>query len=325
MKQFVAPLAAGIVAWTCMGSAWGQGGDAYPTKPVRIIVPFPAGGTADSIPRIVAEKLALKWSQPVIVENRPGAGGNIGADTFARAEPDGYTLIASPPGPMAINFNLYKKLGYDARRFAPISVAATMPTVLVVRPELAAMPPQDLFRQIRGNPDKFTYASQGNGTTSHLAANLFSMELRAQLLHIPYKGTAPALTDLIGGKVDLMFDNISSSLAFHQSGRVKIIAVAADKRVASLPDVPTFGELGLPGVVAGSWVAFAAPAGTPPAITARISQAVAEIVRMPDVQKRFADLSAAAVGDTPAEMAAFVGKEAERWGAVIRTAHVTLD
>lgn len=325
MKQIVAPLAAGILAWACAGPTWGQGAETFPAKPVRIIVPFPAGGTADSIPRIVAEKLALKWSQPVIVENRPGAGGNIGADAFARAEPDGYTLFASPPGPMAINFNLYKKLNYDPRKFAPISVAATMPTVLVVRPELAAIPLEELFREMRANPEKFTYASQGNGTTSHLAANLFSMELRAQLLHIPYKGTAPALTDLIGGKVDMMFDNISSSLPFHQSGRVKIVAVAADKRAQLLPDVPTFAELGLPDVMAGSWVAFAAPAGTPPAITSKISKAIAEIVRMPDVKKRFAELSAAPVGDSPAEMAAFVARESERWGAVIRTAHVTLD
>ena len=297
----------------------------FPSKPVRIIVPFPAGGTADSIPRIVAEKLALLWGQPVIVENRPGAGGNIGADTFARSEADGYVLLASPPGPLAINFNLYSKLTYDAHKFVPISVAATMPTVLLVRPELANQPAQALIKELQNNPDKYSYASQGNGTTSHLTANLFSTEAKVTMLHVPYKGTAPAMTDLIGGKVDMMFDNISSSLAFHQSGRVKIVAVATSKRLASLPNVPTFVELGLPQVLAGSWVAFAAPAGTPDAVVQKISAAVAAVVRMPDVQRKFADLSAEPIGDTSDQMAAFVGQESARWAKVIRAAHVTLD
>lgn len=314
------------LALACSVNALAQGpAPTFPTKPVRIIVPFPAGGTADSIPRIVAEKLALLWGQPVIVENRPGAGGNIGAENFARAEADGYILLASPPGPLAINFNLYSKLTYDARKFVPISVAATMPTVLLVRPELAAQAPQALIKQLQDNPDKYSYASQGNGTTSHLTANLFGTEANVKMLHVPYKGTAPAMTDLIGGKVDMMFDNISSSLTFHQSGRVKIVAVAASKRVASLPDVPTFGELGLPRVLAGSWVAFAAPAGTPDAVVRKISAAIAEVVRMPDVQRKFADLSAEPVGDTPDQMAAFVGLESTRWAKVIRAAHVTLD
>jgi tripartite-type tricarboxylate transporter receptor subunit TctC len=314
------------IAATCSLPVLAQGPvDGFPSKPVRIIVPFPAGGTADSIPRIVAEKLALRWGQPVIVENRPGAGGNIGADAFARSDADGYTLLASPPGPMAINFNLYSKLGYDARKFVPISVAATMPTVMVVRKELAEQPVKALLGELQRSPDKFSYASQGNGTTSHLTANLFSTEAGVKMLHVPYKGTAPAMTDLIGGKVDLMFDNISSSLTFHQSGRVRIVAVASGQRVKSLPDVPTFAELGLPGVVAGSWVAFAAPAGTSPALVQKISKDVAEVVRMPDVQKKFADLSAEPVGDTPSDMAAFVNAEAARWGKVIHSANVTLD
>jgi tripartite-type tricarboxylate transporter receptor subunit TctC len=319
--------AACVVALSCSSVALAQPSSisSYPNKPVRVIVPFPAGGTADSIPRIVADKLTAKWGQTVVVENRPGAGGNIGADAFARSDPDGYVLLASPPGPLSINFNLYKSITYDARKFMPISVAATMPTVMVVRPDLAKIPPKELFDELRANPDKFSYASQGNGTTSHLTANLFSTEAGVRMLHVPYKGTAPALTDLIGGKVDMMFDNISSSLTFHQSGRVKIIAVAAPKRVSSLPDVPTFTELGLPNVQAGSWVAFAAPAGTPQAIVDKIAKDIAEVVRMPDVQKKFAELSADPVGDTPKEMAAFVNDEANRWGKVIKAAHVTLD
>lgn len=313
--------AAGLVPLATQG----QTPATYPTKTVRIIVPFPAGGTADSIPRIVAEKLNAKWGQPVIVENRAGAGGNIGAELVARADPDGYTLLASPPGPLSINQSLYKSLSYDPTKFAPISLVATMPNVLAVRPTMEAKSVQELIAQAKKNPGKLTYASQGNGTTSHLTANMFQSMTGTELVHVPYKGTAPALTDLMGGQVDLMFDNITSSLSPYKAGRIKILAVAAPARIPELPNVPTLTEAGVRGFQAGSWVGIVAPANTPPAITTAISQAVAEAVKTADVQKKFSEVAAQPVGNTPAEMKAFMTQEAEKWRQVIRTANVTVD
>ena len=302
-----------------------QASTGYPAKAIRIIVPFPAGRTADSIPRIVAEKLNAKWGQPVIVENRPGAGGNIGAELVARAEPDGYTLLASPPGPLTINQSLYKSLGYDPAKFAPISLVATMPNVLAVRPTLGVNSVDELIALAKKEPGKLTYASQGNGTTSHLTANMFQSMTDTQLVHVPYKGTAPALTDLMGGQVDLMFDNITSSLAHYRAGRIKILGVAAAARIPELPNVPTLTEAGVRGFQAGSWVGIVGPANTPAPIAAAISQAVAEAVKTADVQKKFSDVAAQPVGNTPAEMTAFLAQEAAKWRQVIRSANVTVD
>jgi tripartite-type tricarboxylate transporter receptor subunit TctC len=321
LLALVLSAAAGLVA----SAAHAQAPAGYPAKVVRIIVPFPAGGTADAIPRIVAEKLNAKWGQPVIVENRPGAGGNIGAELVARAEPDGYTLLASPPGPLTINQSLYKSLSYDPTKFAPISLVATMPNVLAVRPTLGVSSVQELIALAKKTPGKLTYASQGNGTTSHLTANMFESMTDTQFVHVPYKGTAPALTDLMGGQVDLMFDNITSSLAPYKSGRIKILGVAAGARIPDLPDVPTLAEAGVKGFQAGSWVGVVAPANTPAPIVAAISQAIAEAVKTADVQKKFSDIAAQPVGNTPAEMAAYLAAESAKWRRVIRSANVTVD
>jgi len=321
LLALVLSAAAGLVAQATLA----QAPAGFPAKVVRIIVPFPAGGTADSIPRIVAEKLNAKWGQPVIVENRPGAGGNIGAELVARAEPDGYTLLASPPGPLTINQSLYKNLSYDPTKFAPISLVATMPNVLAVRPTLGVNSVQELIALAKKTPGKLTYASQGNGTTSHLTANMFESMTDTQLVHVPYKGTAPALTDLMGGQVDLMFDNITSSLAPYKSGRIKILAVAAGARIPDLPDVPTLAEAVVKGFQAGSWVGVVAPANTPAPIVAAISQAIAEAVKTADVQKKFSDIAAQPVGNTPAEMAAYLAAESAKWRRVIRSANVTVD
>jgi tripartite-type tricarboxylate transporter receptor subunit TctC len=301
------------------------GAPAFPEKGIHVIVPFPAGGTADIVPRIVAEKLRAKWGQTVTIENRAGAGGNIGAAEVARAEPDGYTLIASPPGPLAINGSLYKNLSYDPLKFVPISVVASMPNVLAVRTNLPATSVRQLIEEAKANPGKLTYASQGNGTTSHLTAHLFQQMAGVKMVHVPYKGTAPALTDLIGGRVDLFFDNISSSLSQYRAGRIKVLAVATPSRVPALPDVPTLAESGLPGFQAGTWMAFAAPPKTPMPIAAAISRAIAEAVRDPEVKRRFAELGAEPVGSTPEEMGRFVAEEATRWRKVIESAHVTVE
>ena len=325
MKSRLLALALSAAAGLVAQGAHAQAPAGFPAKVVRIIVPFPAGGTADSIPRIVAEKLNAKWGQPVIVENRPGAGGNIGAELVARAEPDGYTLLASPPGPLTINQSLYKNLSYDPAKFAPISLVATMPNVLAVRPTLGVSSVQELIARAKKTPGKLTYASQGNGTTSHLTANMFESMTDTQLVHVPYKGTAPALTDLMGGQVDLMFDNITSSLAPYKSGRIKILGVAAGARIPDLPDVPTLAEAGVKGFQAGSWVGVVAPANTPAPIVAAISQAIAEAVKTADVQKKFSDIAAQPVGNTPAEMASYLAAESAKWRRVIRSANVTVD
>ena len=219
----------------------------WPAKPVRIIVPFPAGGSADLLPRAVAEKLAAKWGQPVIVDNRPGAAGNIGADAVFRADPDGYTLMSSPPPPLVINKLLYPKLTYDPDQFVPVSVIGAIPNVLLVHPQVGANTVAELIAIAKANPGKLNYASQGNGTTSHLTAELFkTMAGGLQITHIPYKGTAPALTDLLAGQVDMMCDNLGVSLPHVRSGKLKALAVASKRRFPGLPNVPALAET-LPG------------------------------------------------------------------------------
>ncbi|HEX9435484.1 MAG TPA: tripartite tricarboxylate transporter substrate binding protein [Burkholderiales bacterium] len=312
-----------LVAASLIGFA--AGAQEWPAKPVRIIVPFPAGGSADLMPRIVAEKLAQMWGQPVIVDNRPGAAGNIGADAAYRAEPDGYTLLSSPPPPLVINRLLYPKLSYDAAQFVPITVIGAIPNVLLVNSRVEANSVEELIALAKANPGKMNYASQGGGTTSHLTAELFkSMAGGLQMAHIPYKGTAPALTDLVGGQVDMMCDNLGVSLPHVRSGKLKALAVASRKRFAGLPNVPALAET-LPGFESVAWFGIVAPPRTPAAIAEKVAAGVQEALRLPEVQKRLADLSAEPLGYGPGETAAFMRQEVERWGAVIRAAGVKLE
>src|SRR5438105_4886714 len=297
----------------------------WPAKAVRIIVPFPAGGSADLLPRVVAEKLTEKWGQPVIVDNRPGAAGNIGADTVFRAEPDGYTLLSSPPPPLVINKLLYPKLSYDPAQFVPITVIGAIPNVLLVHPKVGANSVAELIAIAKQNPGKLNYASQGSGTTSHLTAELLkSMAGGLQITHIPYKGTAPALTDLLAGQVDMMCDNLGVSLPHVRSGKLKALAVASKQRFAGLPNVPALAET-LPGFESVAWFGIVAPPKTSAAIAEKVVTGVQEALKLPDVQKRFADLSAEPMGLGPGETAVFMRQEVERWGAVIRTAGVKLE
>ena len=298
---------------------------AFPTKAVRIIVPFPAGGTNDLLTRVVAERLRQAWNQPVLVENRAGAGGNIGADVVARSEPDGYTLLSAPPPPFAINHNVYKKLTFDPTKFVPITVLASVPNVLAVHPAVPATSVQELIGLAKSKPGKVTFASQGVGTTSHLTGNLFQTMAGVQLLHVPYKGTAPALADLIGGQVDMFFDNLFTALPQHKAGKLRILAVASPKRVAALPNIPTIVETGLTGFVSVTWFAVAAPPNTPAAIADQINRAIVDALKTSEVQKAFGEQGADIVGNTRAEMAAFVKDETARWQQVIKDANVTLD
>jgi len=302
--------------------AMAQGG--FPNKLVRVVVPFPAGGSADVLARIVGEKLANKWAQPVLVENRVGAGGNIGAEAVYRADPDGYTILSSPPGPLSINHNLYKQLSFDPAKFVPITVLAIVPNVITARPDLPANSVKELVAYAKANPGKVVYASQGNGSTSHLSAQMFATMTGIELTHIPYKGEGPALVDIVAGRVDIFIGNIAAALRFQQAGKVKFLGVASRTRSPVAPDTPAAPELGLPDFIASAWFAFVAPPGTPNAIAQQVNAATVEALRMPDVQKRFLEQGAEPVGNTTAEMAAFVKDEMARWQNVIKTANVTL-
>ncbi len=297
----------------------------YPSQNIKIIVPFPAGGTADTLPRIVSERLRQKWNQPVIIENRSGAGGNIGAETVASSAPDGYTLLASPPGPIAINENLYKRLSFRPADLMPITVLGTAPNVLDVRPGFPARTVQELIDYARANPGKVTFASQGNGTTSHLTAILFEKLTGTRMVHVPYRGTAPALQDIMGDNVDLFFDNLGSSMSLHVGGKLSILGVCGNERVSSLPDIPTVRETGLPDFTSVTWFALMAPKGTPHAIVAKLNLAVTEILKEPDIQAQFVKLGVQpAPMDIPAT-AKFIDEERIRWGEIIKSAGVTID
>jgi tripartite-type tricarboxylate transporter receptor subunit TctC len=297
----------------------------WPTKTVRIIVPFPAGGSADLMPRIVGEKLAQQWGQPVIVDNRPGAAGNIGATAVFQAEPDGYTLLSAPPPPLVINRLLYPKLAYDATQFVPMTVIGAIPNVLLVHPKVGVSSVAELIAHAKSNPGKLNYASQGSGATSHLTTELFkSMAGGLQITHVPYKGTAPALADLLGGQVDMMVDNLGVSLPHVRAGKLKALAVASRSRFSGLPDVPAMSET-LPGFESVAWFGIVAPPKTPAAIAEKVAAGVAEALKHPDVLKRLGEMSAEPMGLRPAQTAAFMKEETERWAAVIRTAGIKLE
>jgi tripartite-type tricarboxylate transporter receptor subunit TctC len=330
MKSRIFPslLAAGLLgaaAGAVPFAALAQGADSFPNRTITIVVPFPAGGTADVLPRIIGQKLSEKWGQPVIVENRSGAGGNIGAQAVAKAAPDGYTLLATPPGPLAINQNLYKGLGFDPESLAPVTVLAAVPNVLAVKTSLPVSSVKEFIDLARKNPGNVTVATQGNGTTSHLTGAMFATQADVKFTFVPYKGTAPALTDLMAGQVDTFFDNISSSSRHHEAGKVKILAVAGSKRSPLLPKIPTIAEAGLPQFESTTWFAVAAPPGTPADIVKKLNSAIVEVLKMKDVQQRFLDQGAEIVGNSPAEMTKFLANERTRWKKVIDSAGVTMN
>ena len=297
----------------------------YPMRTVKVIVPFPAGGTADTMPRIVFDYLSRKWGQSVVIENRTGAGGNVGAEAAFHAEPDGYTLFSSPAPPFVINQNLYRRLGYDPAAFVPISVMGIVPTGLVVSSrKIAATTLADFIAYARANPGKISSATQGNGTTSHLTSAMFQLMAKVEFVHVPYRGTAPALQGLLAGDCDIMFDNLGVSLPLVRSGQLRLLGVATERRMAALPDVPAIAEV-LPGFSSAAWFGVAAPPKTPRDIASKISADIAEAIRSPEVRKRFEDLSAEPVGNDPDAMAQFMREETVRWGAVIKAAGVRLE
>jgi tripartite-type tricarboxylate transporter receptor subunit TctC len=303
--------------------AYGQA--AYPQKPVRVIVPFPAGGSNDTLCRIAGDKLSTAWNQPVIIDNKPGAGGNIGAEVAYRAEPDGYTLLCAPPPPLAINHNLYKSLSYDPSKFVPITVLALVPNVITARKDFPAESAKELVAYAKANPGQVTYASQGNGSTSHLTAEMFSTMADVKLVHVPYKGEGPALVDLTAGRVDIFFGNIAAALRFQKAGQAKFFGVTNRTRSPVAPDVPTAAEAGYPDLVSVTWFALVAPPGTPDAVVKKINADTAAALKLPDVQTKFLDQGAEPLGQDPATTAQFIKDEERRWREVIKSANVTLE
>jgi len=296
----------------------------YPDRPVKIIVPVPAGGTADAIPRLVADWLSRKWGQAVVIENRTGAAGNIGAEFAYRSAPDGYTLLSSAPPPLVINQNLYPKLGFDPAKFEPIIVMAHVPNALIVNPNnIKASSVAELIAYLRQNPDKVTAATQGHGTTSHLTAELFQLMANVKLRPIPYRGSAPALQGLLAGDVDLMFDNLGVSLPLVEAGKLKLLAVASAQRLPSLSDVPTLAET-LPGFEAVAWYAIVAPPQTPKVIVDKINADVNEALRQSELSEPLRKLSAEIFGGSAERAKKYMQEEVDRWGNVIRAARVTL-
>ena len=313
-----------LVSLFVVASAWAlDPAPGYPSRPIRVIVPFPAGGAADALPRMVGERLTARWGQPVVVENRVGASGSIGTEAVARAEPDGYTLLATPPAPLVINPSLYAKLPYDPARFVPVTVMAAIPSVLLVN---AAKVPADTLQEfvalVHANPDKFNYASQGTTTVSFLTTEMFKTAAgNLRITHIPYKGTAPGLAALLAGEVEMMFDNLGVTLQHVRAGKLRALAVGSERRVPSLPEVPAMAEF-YPGFVSIAWFSVSAPPRTPVAIAVKLFAAIAEILKEPDVAKRLDALSAEPIGSTPAGMTAIMKEDTERWRNIIRAAGV---
>ncbi|HET7402899.1 MAG TPA: tripartite tricarboxylate transporter substrate binding protein [Usitatibacter sp.] len=296
---------------------------AWPTKPVRIIVPYAAGGVADLLPRIVGEKVAQKWGQAVVIENKVGASGNIGMAEGARAEPDGYTLVLAPTGNLTVNPTLFPQLPFDTQRdFTPVTLLAESPNVLVVHPSVPAKTFRELIAYAKANPGKLDYASPGAGSGAHLAGELLDLEAGIQAVHVPYKGIAPAVNDLLGGNVQMMFAGISTVLQHVKSGRLVALAIASPKRSAQLPDVPTVAESGLPGFDVTSWYGIVARAGTPSAVVQKIQRDMAEALQSEDVRAKLGGLGLEPVGDTPQQFDALIRAESRKWGDIVRKAHI---
>ena len=297
---------------------------AQPAKPIRLIVPFPAGGTADVLPRILAEKVRAAFPAGVVVENKAGAGGNIGADFVARSDPDGTTFLVSPPGPIAINHHLYKSLQFDPTKWVPVTVIATVPNVMAVSNKLPVKTVGELVAYARANPDKVSYASQGNGSTSHLTASMFMQQTGVKMVHVPYKGTAPALVDILAGNVDIFFDNISSSAQHHTAGKLRILAVADDERSPILPQVITLREAGV-NMEAVTFFTMVAPPGTPKDAVAYAHRHFSAALAAPDVRQRFLEQGAIPGGWTPEKTAQFIRNESDKWSKVVKSANVTVE
>ncbi len=306
-------------------TARAQGGWS-PTRPIRFVVPFPAGGATDVVARVLAERLQDALGQPVVVENRTGAGGNIGVENVVRSAPDGTTLLMGTTGTLTVNPHLYASLGFDPLRdLAPVSMAFTTDHVLIVNPQVAAQTAQDFLALVRARPGALSYGSAGSGSSTHTVPELFKLAARVDIAHVPYRGSAPALNDLVAGTVQVMLDQIPSAIGQIQGGRVRALAVTGARRSPLLPDVPTLAEIGLPEAQATSWGAVMAPGGTPAPIVLRVNAAIREALALATVRERLAAAGADGVSSTPDQLAAFLREESAKWARVVREARITVN
>jgi len=303
-------------------SAHAQSAADYPNKPVKVVVTVPAGGGVDNVTRIVTEKMRGLLGQPFVVENKGGAGGNIAAESVFQADPDGYTIMASQPSPLTTNVLLYKKLNFDPTEFEPIALMSSAPNVLLVRNDFPAKTLAEFMTYVKANSAKLNYASQGPGTTSHLTAELFNKLAGTQLVHVPYKGTGPALIDIAAGHVDLIFMQLEAAIKLHEGGKARILAVTTAKRINALPDIPTMAEAGLKDFISDTWNALAAPPKTPKPIIEKLNAAVNAAMKMPDLQEQFRKQQLQLGGGTPEHMAKVMKDDTARWSEVINEAKI---
>ena len=298
----------------------------YPAKPVRFVVPFPAGGPLDIVARAIGQELSKSWGQPVIIDNRPGAGGNIGADLVAKAPADGYTILMGAVSTHAINVSLYNKLPYDPiRDFAPVTLITSVPNVLVVHPSVPVKNVQELIALAKARPGQLNFASGSTGSAGHLAGELFKSMAGVDMTHIPYKGAAPDVIDLMAGQVSLMFDNMASALPYIKAGRVRALAVTTLKRSPLLPQLPTISEVGLRGFDISTWFGIFAPAGTPPDVVAKLNTEIVRILHTPEMKERLAALGAEPIGNKPDEFSAFIKAEIPKYAKVIKASGAKAD
>lgn len=300
-----------------------QAQDSFPASRVTVVVPSPAGSTTDALARLVAEQLSQSWGKPVIVENN-SRGLNAGGEQVSRAQPDGHTLLVSPPLPLTVAHLLFKEIGYQPDKFVPVSLLAKIANVLAVRKDLPARTVQELIAYGKANPGKLTFASQGGGSTAHLSGAQLEIRAGIKMVHVPYRGAAPALNDLLAGHIDMFFDTLTTSVPLHQADKIRIMAVAGDERAPTLPDIPTIAESGLPGFRSITWFAMVGPPAMPAALAARINRDVVEILQQPAVSAKLRDLRLDPMIGTPADAAKFFAEETELWGKVIREANVTV-
>ncbi|MEJ8837433.1 Bug family tripartite tricarboxylate transporter substrate binding protein [Ramlibacter sp. AN1133] len=330
MQQSIALSRRGIaglaLAAGALALAAGAHAQAWPAKPVTIVVPFAPGGGTDIGTRIVAQKLSQLWGQSVLVDNRAGAGGNVGLDVVARAKPDGYTLLTGNVGTQSINPTLYKKLSYNPdAAFTPIGLLAELPFVLAATNSLPAKNVRELVAMAKASPDKFTYASSGNGGSPHLSAETFKIATGTRILHVPYKGGGAAMTDLMAGNVHLLFASVLELSGHIKAGKLKALAIASRQRVAALPDVPTLEESGVSGAESGSWLGLLAPAGTPAAIVEKVSHDLQQVLALPEVQQQLLAQGAVAKGGTPAEFAGLIAADRRRYARIIVENNLSAD
>jgi tripartite-type tricarboxylate transporter receptor subunit TctC len=322
MSRSVGLIALVAVASAALWPAPGTAQEPYPSRTVKIVVPAAPGSTTDTLARLVADQLSQKWGKAAIVENIPGGAMNIGAGNVARAAPDGYTLLVAPPSPLSFNHLLYRDPGYEPTKFVPITMLAKIPNVLVVRKDLPASTLKELIAYAKANPGKLSYASQGMGSTAHLSAAQLEAQAGIRMVHVPYRGAQPALTDVVAGHVDMFFDTLATSVPLYRDGKVKLLGVADLQRASVIPEVPTFSEAGVPGFKSITWFGLVAPPATPAALADKINRDVVELLKSKEVVDTLRKISLEPGATTPADTTRFFGEETALWSKVIKEAGI---